>query len=147
MSKRKKQAIQDFSSGYNCAQAVFASFAPDYGIEKEQAYKLACGVGGGFRYGEICGAASGAAMIIGLKCGNSDNKDIECRDGCYENTIAFMEKFKAKNRDVMTCKEILGVNIFTAEGQQEAMKNYNEIVSRCVNAIESAIDILEEMGY
>lgn len=147
MINHKKQAIEDFAKGYNCAQAVFAAFAPEYGIEKQQAYKLACGVGGGFRFAEMCGAISGAVMIIGLKCGNVDNTNIECRDFCYQNTIKFIEEFKKRNRDAMTCKDILGMNIMTPEGKQAAAGSMHLLKERCVQAISAAVDLLEEMGY
>lgn len=147
MINHKKQAIEDFAKGYNCAQSVFASFAPEYGIDKEQAYKLACGVGGGFRFAEVCGAVSGAVMIIGLKGGNHLPADVTCRDECYQTTIHFVEEFKKRNRDAITCKDLLGMNIMTKEGQQQAMANMQLLRERCVNAILTAIDILEEMGY
>ena len=147
MKNHKQLALEDFQKGYNCAQSVFAAFAPDYGIEKEQAYKLACGVGGGFRFAEVCGAVSGAVMIIGLKCGNSESTNTTCRDHCYHTTIAFVNEFKKRNSDAMTCKDIIGFNIMTEEGHKKAMENLPLLKQRCVQAISTAIELLEEMGY
>ncbi len=147
MKNHKKMALDNFASGYNCAQSVFAAFAADYGINTDQAYKLACGVGGGFRFAEVCGAVSGATMIIGLKCGNQDSKDLPCRDHCYAQTIAFIKAFKQRNHDAMTCKDLLGFNLMTPEGQKYAMQNMTVVKAKCINAISTAVELLEEMGY
>lgn len=49
-------------------RVVFASFSDLLGLDKEMALKIGSGFGGGIaRKQEVCGAVSGAVMIIGLK--------------------------------------------------------------------------------
>lgn len=49
-------------------RVVFASFSDLLGLDKETALKIGSGFGGGIaRKQEVCGAVSGAVMIIGLK--------------------------------------------------------------------------------
>ena len=75
MRSRVDEAVQTFESGYNCAQAVFATYADLFGLSKETALKLSSPMGAGVgRMREICGAVSGMALLSGLKEGNIDPK-------------------------------------------------------------------------
>ena len=59
-----------FKNGFNCSQAVFTTFAVDLGMSEEMALKVATQFGGGARKGEMCGAVSGALMVLGMKYGH-----------------------------------------------------------------------------
>ena len=69
MSNRLERAVELRAESYNCAQAVIAAVANDVGITEEAAFGFAGGFGGGLRLGEVCGAATGAVMAIGLRYG------------------------------------------------------------------------------
>ena len=59
MTTHQETAVDRFSNGYNCAQAVLVTFAPDLGIDADLALRLACGFGGGiaaFRADSYAGA-------------------------------------------------------------------------------------------
>ena len=43
------EAVQLFENGYVCSQAVFAVFATDFGISKEDALKIGACFGSGMR--------------------------------------------------------------------------------------------------
>ena len=68
MSKGE-QAKQNYENGFNCAQSVFAVFAEEYGLKKEQAFMIATCFGGGMRLAATCGALTGAMMALGLAKG------------------------------------------------------------------------------
>ena len=62
-----EKAHEIHKQGFNCAQAVFAAFAENYGITREQALKLCASFGGGLAgSGECCGAALGMLMALGM---------------------------------------------------------------------------------
>jgi len=68
LSQRAEKALSLFDSRYNCAQAVLASYGPDYGLEETMALKLASVFGGGVaRTGGVCGAVTGALMVLSLR--------------------------------------------------------------------------------
>jgi C_GCAxxG_C_C family probable redox protein len=70
MSAKTERAKQFHELGYGCAQAVLASFAEDYGLSEEAALRISTGFGSGMgRLCEVCGALTGAFMVIGLKHG------------------------------------------------------------------------------
>ena len=67
---KEELAAQYHERGYGCAQSVLASFAGDYGLDEGLALRMATGFGSGMgRLCEVCGALTGAFMVIGLKYG------------------------------------------------------------------------------
>ena len=66
----KEKAMKIFYEKFNCSQAVLGAYADDYGLTVDQAMKVAACFSGGVRKGEVCGAVSGAIMVIGLKYGD-----------------------------------------------------------------------------
>ena len=66
-----EQAVERFKSGFNCSQAVLGSYCEQFGLDCEKAYKVATGFGGGMHIDSVCGAVTGAFMVLGLKYGNT----------------------------------------------------------------------------
>lgn len=64
-----EEVINTFNSGYNCSQTVISVFCKGIDIDRETALKISSGFGGGMRKGEVCGAVTGAIMVLGLKQG------------------------------------------------------------------------------
>ena len=81
------KAVEYFSNNFNCAQAVFTTYATEMGIEEEMALKIATQFGGGSRKGEVCGAVSGALMVLGLKYGHWHAEDMEEKGRAYKNLV------------------------------------------------------------
>lgn len=138
MSDKVEYAKKVFLDGYNCAQAVFTTFSEEYGLSKELAHRAAGGFGGGVRSGEICGAVSGAVLVIGLRYG----KD---KQTCNSKTVEFITAFRKKNKTVV-CRDILDVDISTEEGMNSA-KDKGLFKTTCVDMVADAVNILEELGY
>ncbi len=78
---QSERAIAYFKEGFNCSQAVFAAFAPQSGLEREMALRIAGTFGGGMgRLGEVCGAVTGALMALGLQYGCTDAQNAEGKE-------------------------------------------------------------------
>ena len=131
-----KQAIELFENGYVCSQAVFAAFSPDLGLDKNQALKIGACFGSGMRKGEVCGACTGALMVLGLKYGESKEKSNEA-------CVKFLDAFKDKNGSYI-CNELLNCDITTQEGVDFAVKN-NLFKEFCPKMVESAAKITKEI--
>lgn len=138
-------ALELFRSNFNCAQSVFAAFSEDYGIPREMALKISSGLGGGVRCGEVCGAASGAVLVIGLSCGHSVLGDMQAKEFNSSETVEFMKRFRERNKSCV-CREILGIDISSPENRMKA-KEQNLFNTVCVDMVTSAVEILEDMGY
>lgn len=50
---------------YNCCQSVLVPFAKEMGLTEDQAYALGAHFGSGMRHGSVCGALSGALLVLG----------------------------------------------------------------------------------
>lgn len=139
----EEKAIEIFWDKFNCSQAVLGAFAEELGMSEEQAMKVALCFSGGSRKGEVCGAVSGAIMVLGLKYGQLGDSEAESKALAYQKTNEFMERFKSENESYI-CKEILGCDISTEEGRIYARENdcFKEI---CPIMVKSAVNILENM--
>ncbi len=138
-------ATELFRQNFNCAQSVFAAFAEDYGLPQETALKIAGGLGGGVRCGEICGAATGAVLVIGLKNGQSVQGDMDSKALCDSETAEFMKRFR-ELRGCVACRDILGIDISVGNNRMKA-KELNLFGTICVDMVTNAVEILEDMGY
>ena len=72
-----EKAVDYFSQKLHCSQSVLAAFADECGITEEQALKLGSCFGSGMRKGEVCGAVTGALMVLGLLYGQNKAGDAE----------------------------------------------------------------------
>jgi len=145
MSKKHETAISKFQGGFNCAQAVCSVFSEKYGLDNETALKISCGLGGGLRSGEVCGAVSAAVLVVGLKHGQFIADDIEAKTNCNEKTVEFLAHFKEKHQTII-CRELLGIDTSIGDGRKQAMeRNLFRLI--CDDLVKSAISILEELGY
>ena len=97
------------------------------------------------RNGEICGAVSGAVMVIGLRYGHSSETDNESRSVCYQKTREFTEAFKSREGSII-CRELLGIDIFSGDGMNIAAEK-GLFKTTCVDMIVRAVELLEELGY
>ncbi|WP_405305314.1 C-GCAxxG-C-C family protein [Methanobrevibacter sp.] len=130
------ESVELFENGYMCSQAVFAAFSPALGLDKEMALKIGACFGSGMSKGEVCGACTGALMVLGLKYGESKEKS-------NETCERFLDEFKSENGSYI-CNDLLGCDISTPEGVKSAVENnlFNEF---CPKMVESASKIVKEI--
>jgi len=144
MSTKPDQAVETFVNGFNCAQAVFSTYAEEFGIDRTEALKISCGFGAGMgRRQEVCGAVSGAMMLIGCKHGKTIREDNTANDLTYQLVRDLSEKFSAIHGST-SCRELLGCNLLTPEGQQFFKEN-NFRDLKCALYVHDAAELAEEM--
>ena len=139
----EEKAIKILGEKFNCTQAVLGAFAEELGMSEEQAMKVALCFSAGARKGEVCGAVSGAIMVLGLKYSQVGDDEAESKAIAYEKTNEFMERFKSENGSYI-CREILGCDISTEEGRVFAQEN-NSFKEICPRMVKSAVNILESI--
>ena len=144
MNTKPDQAADTFKNGFNCAQAVFATYAEEFGIDRTEALKISCGFGAGMgRRQEVCGAVSGAILLIGCKYGKTIREDNAANELTYKLVRELSEKFIAKHGSI-SCKELLGCNLLTPEGQQFFKENnFRDI--KCALYVHDASELAEAM--
>lgn len=139
-----ESAVLKFKNGYNCAQAVFSTYSGEYGISEEVASRLSSALGGGIgRQAYICGALTGAALVIGLHFGNTNPNDKESKEKAYLLIREHFTRFKSKHHFV-ECKNLLGCDISTPEGLKTAMDN-NLFKLKCPEFVRASASILEDI--
>lgn len=139
----KEKALLYFGKKFHCSQAVLAAYAKDCGITEEQALKLGGCFGSGMRKGEVCGACTGALMVLGFLYGQCDENDLQSRQLANEVNDEMMERF-AKVNGSYICNELLKCDITTPEGIAYIKQN-NLFTEFCPNMVASAVDVLEEI--
>ena len=144
MGKCKDKAKELFMQGYNCAQAVAGGFCEEVGLDTETAIKIAASFGGGMGgMREVCGALTGAFVILGVKYGYLSPTDAGAKANHYKLISSVGEKFKEKwdsilCRDLM--KKLLDEKDAILGGKPE------EYTKRpCLIIVEDVADILEEI--
>ena len=115
---RKEKALEYFRRGFHCSQAVLASYADLCGLTEKQALKLGACFGSGMRKGEVCGACSGALMVLGSLYGQYDLSDTASRQTANEVNDVMMKGYAREN------------NLFK---------------ERCPQFVENAMDVLAEI--
>ncbi|MCI7002738.1 C-GCAxxG-C-C family protein [uncultured Methanobrevibacter sp.] len=131
-----EEAVQLFEDGYMCSQAVLAVFCEEFGLSREQAFKISISFGSGMRKGEVCGACTGAIMALGLKYGENKSKSDEM-------CVKFLDSFKKENGSYI-CRDLLDCDIRTEEGIKYAIDN-NLFKEICPKMVESAAKIAQEL--
>ena len=143
MSQRVKHAVDLFNEGFSCSQAIVAAYADQYGLDRNQALKIAAGLGGGIgRTGSICGAVTGAILILGLRFGTTDPKDKNAKFEAYKKVQLFNEEFKTRTGSLI-CRELLGFDFTTPEGGLRAKQP--GAFEHCPEFVQIAAEILETM--
>ena len=143
MGNKSELAAGQLEGGFTCSTSVLLPFCEDYDLDTDTAARLSCGFGGGCSSGELCGAAAGAVMVIGLKHGQESAGDAAAKANCRGHVTAFLEKFKEKN-GALTCRDLLGCDTSTEEGFAIYQQKRGVV---CFGAVRSAADILEESGF
>ena len=145
MKSRVNEVVEFFTNGkdYNCAQAVFSSYCGDYGLDRETALKLSCGLGAGMsRLGQTCGAVSGACLVIGLKHGRFLPEDMESNENTYALVQEFAKRFIERNK-TLNCNEILQLDLRYAD-KQLVNERFHKI---CPCIVKDAAEILESILF
>ena len=132
------QAADYYCGGLYCSQAILSAFCEKYGLDKETAQRISFGFNSGFRCAEVCGAVSGAILVVGLKYGDT-------KETGNAKTLEYMCQFKEKHGSVRCC-DLLGCDIATPDGREKAIQQ-NLFTTRCVDLVRSAAQLLVDLGY
>lgn len=126
MSRMEKTKIlrADTVAHNNCCQSVVMTFAEEMGLTEKQAFNLGSHFAAGLRQGSVCGAMSGALMVLGALGYDEDTANTLIRN--------FREKHGATD-----CATLLK----TSKERGEVKKAHcDALVFELVEALESIID-------
>ena len=110
IEERVARAKELFTTGYNCAQAVFITYCDLAEMDEQTAAKISAPFGGGMgRLREVCGAVSGMTLCAGQLAPNALPNDTENKKKCYTLVQELAEKFREENGAIV-CRELLGLS-------------------------------------
>ena len=101
----QEESLRLHGCGYNCAQSVLAALGSYTGLDEKTALAVSGGFGGGVRCGEICGAASGAVMALGLAFPFSNGEDSVSKTRIAKLTMAMNRDF-IKQFGCIRCQDL-----------------------------------------
>lgn len=135
-------AVDYLQRGYMCSESIVLAFADDFKFCRETAAKISGGFGGGMAQGKICGAVTGAVMVIGLKYGAGFKRCQYSKELCFFVTQEFSHRFISR-RKTLECNEILLMNNVDFKNPDEMIKLREKKI--CINVVKDAVEILEEL--
>ncbi|MBQ8842264.1 MAG: C_GCAxxG_C_C family protein [Ruminiclostridium sp.] len=138
---RAEKALELFANNFNCSQAVLTAFASDFGLDEKLALMLGTQFGGGARNGEMCGAVSGALMVLGLKYGHFESENNEQKSRAYAISSEYTKRFKELNGSIV-CRDLLGYDLTKPE-DSVCIKEKNLFRTVCPEMIRSTVEVLE----
>jgi C_GCAxxG_C_C family probable redox protein len=143
---RVDRALRQFGMGFHCAQSVLETYAADFGIDPMVARRMANALAGGSGIGGECGAVASGYLVLGLRHGSTKPAygDVDKEAELFGRISRFVGEFK-KRHGAITCRDLLGVDVFTKEGREEALRK-DLFTTRCPNYIRDTIMILDSLG-
>jgi C_GCAxxG_C_C family probable redox protein len=109
----KQLAGKNYREGYNCAEAIVRAFRDAMHIAiSDEALRMSSGFGGGLGHsGCMCGALTGATMVLGMLQGRVTKE--ESREPIYRSSEEFHRLFKENFG--ATCCRILNPHAFDSK--------------------------------
>lgn len=127
--------------GIHCAQAMLSVYGRYFGLKEHDALRVSASFGGGMGgMGKICGAVTGAFLVLGLtyEIGNP-----ESRGKVYKLVQEFTERFIARHGSI-SCSELLGYDIGTEDGRK-AVRELQVTKKICPVLDQTAAELVEEL--
>lgn len=136
------RAVDLFTSGLTCSQAILAIFGEPYGLDLEMATRLGRPLGGGIgRMAKTCGAVMGSVLTLGLAKQPQDEG--QTRKALYADVQEFFRNFVALH-GTTDCKGLLGADIGTEEGMK-IVQDKMLFSKLCPVFVRDAASILEKL--
>ena len=107
IEERVKIAVQNFESGYNCAQSVFLAYSDVFELNLEMAKKMSVSFGGGVgRMREVCGAFCGVVTVLSMVY--ADPADPKDKSRMYALVQQTAEQYRTRNGGgSIICRDLL----------------------------------------
>ena len=143
-----KIASEFFSNGCNCAQAVFAAFADEMGLDKDTSMRISSSFGAGIgRMRHVCGACSGMFMVAGALYGTTEGDGDKAKGEHYALIQDMAQRFKDKNNGTIICSELLaGLAASRSTSPMPDARCPEYYNSRpCAKLVMDAVEIMQEI--
>lgn len=93
--------------------------------------------------GEVCGALTGAVLVVGLIHGRDQADDQPAKEAAHTKAGEFVQRF-AKVNGAARCRDLIGLDVCTEVGQQ-AYYARNLQAEKCNGVVTNAVRVLLEL--
>ena len=139
---RMEQANAYHDRGFNCCQSVVAAFSDLTGLGEQESFNIGAGFGAGAGTGELCGALSGAVMVLGLLTPVDTADPVGSKQRTLAKSRALQKRFSEKF-GALRCQELLKTRT-PAQAETTAARKLG-LTNHCAVMIATAVEIVEEM--
>lgn len=139
---RCEQAAAYHKKGFNCCQSVLAAFQDVIGLTETQCLTLGGGFGAGAGTGELCGAVTGAVMVLDLLTPADPADVVGSKKKAMAQAKELQKRF-AERFDALRCAELLQKK-FTPDDTTPAAKALG-LTGHCDIMIATAVELTEQM--
>lgn len=144
METHAERAARLFREGYNCAQSVFVAYCDLTGLDVQTALRLSASFGGGMgRLREVCGAVSGALMVLGMLRAPADPTDQEAKALHYARVQELARRFRERNETII-CRELLGEMAGSGHVPEKRTEAYYKM-RPCERFVYDGAELLEQL--
>ena len=143
--ERCRKAKEYHDKGFNCAQSVLEAFRDKVGLTEDQCRRVATGLGGGFRSGNICGAASGAVLVLGMLYPHNE-EDLAQKAATGKLVKEFVSRFSARFNDKVDCRDLLQEKDLQPVPEVAELGATKHCETLIISAVAMLYDYLEELS-
>jgi C_GCAxxG_C_C family probable redox protein len=145
MTDRVEKTIDAFDSDTcNCCQAIARVFGPEVGLDEKSAVRAGCAFSGGIgRSGKVCGAVTGAVLVLGFKANEDEADTQKAMEDSIDLVDTFMTRF-TESHGSLDCKDLLGLDLSTEEGRRINDEDHVSAIT-CPAFVRTAAQILDDM--
>jgi len=139
-----EQAVAFYKQGYTCTQSILASFATRYSLPQDLAFRIGEPFGAGTSCtNDMCGAVTGAVIVMGLQYGSTHFDDEAARYYTYQRVQELIQRFKALRGSIQCC-DLLGYDLSDPQQLQSAWEK-GLFMQLCPNLVRDSAQILIEI--
>lgn len=128
----KERASGYYKQGFSCSESIIMA-AVDEGLCDKSLLAVATAFSGGMSSGCLCGAVSGAQIVIGANFGKENSKNNE--ETARAKAKEFIDEFKSRRK--ATCCKVLTHGLEFASPERKA--NCTSLVEECADILTSFI--------
>lgn len=138
------KAVELFNEGCHCATSILLAFHEQIKLDPATAVRITSGFGGGISHsGELCGAVSGAAMVLGMAHGSINPLDRDTRHQVYDKVNELRNRFTEQHGSCQCC-ELLGYHL-GRQDEYDKVKELGLFDTECPKFVRRAAELLETM--
>ena len=143
--ERCRKAMEYHGRGFNCGQSVLEAFRDLTGLSEDQGRRIGTGLGGGFRSGDICGAASGAVLVLGMLHPHNE-EDLAQKAATAKLAKEFVSRFTAQFQDKLDCRDLLPAKGLQGVPEVAELGSSKHCETLIISAVAILCDYLEELN-